>query len=581
MSFVTLHYYLILLALCTFSAPLFSQSTFPPDSAPESITIQLNRRAPTTIPSLQPGYRHLLRVNALTPTRSLQDRNDYPTDNSVLVVDLISPYGMPILLSAEQDQPPAPCNVTQIPLPQSCFSERGVVDTYALYTRSSRAFLTMGSVSAITRVVLSVQNAGIVESPVMTIHIARLSIISDSDPGLGSTGGHSLCPGSAAGARCSNQGTCETETSQCQCNKGLGGRACETTIRTIPPAQARPSWEGEIPAAQDSGLLYVPLTGTVLRVVQSGSPSYISFSARILDGSVSKDGDLLTLGDAKIAISTICKMRGEDRGVTPTVQPAPDIPAPYDVNARATLVQMPDSDVMVYELVCVSNRKISKDDNWLVAFMVDDRFGVPEGANTTVFSVRSMRCGEKDLSECPLGVETDKQSLWKWVLIGCCIAIATGLIMSVTLWICGCTIEGIRQNQTGGVIDGRIYQVVDDEDHQTKRRQKLKGEDFEDSGLEMMGVSAELYAYDTSDTVDMTDDGDDESRRRRVDPEKANWEKVWTAERERRRMRLLEEDVTSRPRRDVGSSSDRSLRLQSAWPNGAHLDMPVEMEMNK
>lgn len=564
-----------------FPSRQFSQSTLPPDPAPESITIPLDRRAETTVPRLPAGHRYLLRVNALTPPRSIENHQGYSPDNSTLVVDLISPYGMPIFLSAARDGPPARCDTRRIPVPSSCVSERGLSDEYALYARSPRAFLVVSTVSATKRVVLSVQNAGTVQSPVMTLHIARLSIISNSDSGPGSTDGHSLCPGSAAGARCSDQGTCDTETSQCQCKRGVGGRACETMIQTIPSAQAKPSWEGEIPPAQDSALLSVPLSGIVLRVAPPGSSSYVSLNARILVGSVQMDGNLLTLDGGQIAISTICKMKGEDRGIRPTVDPAPDIPTAYDVNGHATLVPMPENGGMVYEFVCVSDRKVASDDDWLVSFMIDENFTVPEDANMTMVSVRSMRCGGNDLPECPLGVETQAQALWKWILIGTCLVTTAVLVMCLLLWICGCTIEGIRQSQTGSIIDGRIYQVVDDEDHQAKRRRKLKGGDFEDSGLEMMEVSAELYAYDTSDTVDMTDDGDDENRRRRMDPEKVNWEKVWETERDRRRLRLLEEDVPSRPRRDVGSSSDRSLGLQSAWPHGAHLDMPVEMEMNK
>lgn len=575
------YYSLILLTLCTLPRRTFCQSSLPPDPNPEPVTIPLDRRVATTVPRLQPGHRFLLRVNALTPPRSLANRQGESGANSTLVVDLISPYGTPIFLSAARDSPPERCNATEVPITSSCVSDPALADTYALHARSPRAFLIISPITAVTRVVLSIQNAGTVQSPLMTIHVARLAIAMASESESDTTSGLSLCPGSAAGARCSKRGTCDTESSQCQCDKGSGGRACETLINTIPSAQAQPAWTGEVPAARDSALLPVPLGGTVLKVAPSGPPSHVSLSARLLNGSVQVDGQLMTLDGGQIPITMICKMRGENQGVSPTIEPAPDIPTLYDVKGRATLVPMPEAGGMVYEFVCVSDKKIARDNDWLVAFMVDDKFGVAENANVTMFSVRSMRCGGKDMPECPLGFETGKQALWKWILLGACMVIAMVLVMCVILWACGRTIDGIRQSQTGSIIDGRIYQVVDDEGDQVKRRRKLKGGDFEDSTLEMMEVSAELYAYDTSDTVDMTDEGDDESKRRRTDAEKANWEKVWTAERERRRLRLLEEDVTSRSRRDVGSSSDRSLGLHSAWPHGGDLDMPVEMEMNR
>lgn len=408
---------------------------------------------PSPIPSPDPGS-----PPAKPPAPSQVISSAEPRPETTLIIDVISPRQHRLIVTAAL-QTPAPCLLRFNPQTNSDDSAdlppdycvRPQTDTLAYAIRSSRAFVYVSALASETAVILSVTNDESISLSDIKVHISRiLHRQPNSD---------AICPGSALEGRCSNIGSCNAQTSRCECPIDFGDIACHVQIRTLGPPQREPPWNGIVAPLANSTLVNVTLNGLVSRIRQPGSPSRISVRARVLIGAIETNGIGVSVDNGDALLSMMCKVRGDNAGTG--LEDGTDVPTVYDTDARAQVVRHPlSAGGAIFDLVCVSASDIGPEDDWLVAFVAQTLVANTSAALTSVLSVRVLRCGSRDLPECPLGVRAGTVSLAAWVGIGIGVVIGIILLVACIFWACRTTIKGLPGRQ-GGILDGRLYQVVD------------------------------------------------------------------------------------------------------------------------
>lgn len=465
------------------------------------LRILTDRPREIVLPTLAPSDRFLLRIapaiptptpspsvipitaaadgadsGATVPTTSNQDEpvaalttpTSVPRLQTVLIIDVISPRQHRLILTAVANETPSPCplhltltNNNGLPdLPAYCSPP--ATDTTSYATRSSHAFTNVALLASETAVTVSITNADVFSISGVRVRFAR-NVHPAAAPNL------TLCPGSAFQERCSNIGTCDSVTSRCSCPPDFGDRACHVPIRPLATPQPSPTWKGMVRPLENSTLLDVTLNGSVARIRPPGAPSKVSVRARVLVGAVEYNGITVPIDSGDALLSMICKARGQNKGTG--LSEGTDIPTIYDTDARAVVIRHPVSGGgAVFDLLCVSDTDIGAGDDWLVAFIATTLVSNTSAAKLSVVSVRVLRCGARDLPECPLGDPVGVVSFGAWVGIGVGIVLGVVILVGCMFWVCRTTIKGLPESQRGsGILDGRLYQVVDYGGHNSDR----------------------------------------------------------------------------------------------------------------
>lgn len=548
-----------------------------------AINLLIDQHSTIRLPALPTRARFLFVINALQPpspsplpspspsspsttsaTPVTQTTPNAPTQNTIIVVELVSPYPHRTLLTATT-RPPTACPQSKSPLPEVCFQP--ITDKTSYLTRSSRAFLKLTDLPAGSPAYILVQNADrTVTTDQVEVRIVRKlqSLASPLD----------VCPGSLLQSTwCSDHGTCNTDTSHCDCDQStsFGGRACHVPVTPLASAVREPDWNGSVPALTDSSILVIPPAGLVAKVSAEGSASMLSIRARVLVGGVFFKDRAISVSSGRAVVSMACKRWGEDFG-SGSLQEGTDIPTPYDENAMATVAeQSAGGDSVMYELICVSSKDIPRDGHWLLGLFVtaiSEEQGLTDDVNATV-SVRVLRCGRRNLPPCPLGIGTASSlTLGVWVAIGVGIVCALVLLAAVVFWTCRKTFKGMHGSHTGSIIDGRFFQVVDHGKTSTSRISVGKPYAYKADNAE-----------EEEEDDDDDGDGDRQQMERNGETRANNWESVWLAERERRRQQQQLELQGVARQASVGPLDSVHREAPSVPNTDRHVDMPVMMEL--
>lgn len=524
-----------------------SANPVPFQSNSSIIRVPLNRVKDIILPTLAPSDRFMLRIAPAVPTPnpspssapgSAADPQPVTLSTpaarpeTTIIIDLISPRQHRLILTAAGETP-VPCplssinNVNSAPLPFYCSSPQ--TDTQAYLTRSSRAFVHVSGLLAETPVIVSVSNVDVISLSEVKLQFSRIVYQSDNPT--------ALCPGYALDQLCSNQGICNRNSSTCECPPDYGDRACHIPIQTIKPPDPRPLWSGRITPLENSTLLNVTLEGRVARIRPAGPLSKVYVRARILIGAVEFGGTVVPIDGGDAMLSMICKVRGSNEVSNDESSPGTDVPTFNDDLARAEVVKNPLADgSALFDMLCVSKSDVGTGDDWLVAFLAQTLVANTTVALTSVVSVQVVRCGNRDLPDCPLGVGSRTVSLAAWVGIGVGVVFGVVALVALIFWACRTTIKGLPGNsQNGGILDGRLHQVVDyGKDPSVRHVPVDKIRAVSPRTVVKKSNTQEERAYPRVVIKRRSQDAQHQ-------PRMADWDTTWQLERERRRAQLGED----------------------------------------
>lgn len=160
-----------------------------------------------------------------------------------------------------------------------------------------------------------------------------------------------------------------------------------------------------------------------------GCPSRISVRARVLIGAIETNVIGVSVDNGDALLSMMCKVRRDNEGTG--LEEGTDVPTFFDTYARAQVFRHPlSAGGAIFDLFCVSASDIGPEYDWLVAFVAHK-----------------------------LVVQAGTVSMAAWVVIGIGVVIGVILFVACIFWAYRTTIKELPDIQ-GGILDGRLYQVV-------------------------------------------------------------------------------------------------------------------------